>query len=191
MKLLDTVPKAIRSLLPGFVLLLAVPVAFPEAGSPGAAVASPRPRSSAPRVAYGALPLSFEANRGQTDPAVKFLARSADQMIFLTATEAVTVLTQREGARGPMKAGEGKATRTVLTMKVVGATPDPVVAGQGELAGKANYFIGKDPSKWRTGVPTYAQVQYADIYRGIDLVYHGAQRQLEYDFIVRPGADPA
>src|SRR5688572_21447576 len=172
MKLLDTVPKAIRSLLPGFVLLLAVPVAFPEAGSPGATVASPRPRSSTPRIAYGALPLSFEANRGQTDPAVKFLARSADQIIFLTSTEAVTVLTQREGARG-------KATRTVLTMKVVGGTPEHTVAGRVELEGKANYFIGKDPSKWRTGVPTYAKVQYADIYRGIDLVYYGAQRQLE------------
>src|SRR5207247_5582235 len=59
-----------------------------------------------------------------------------------------------------------------------------------ELPGKANYFIGNDPKKWRTNVPTYAKVQYRDLYHGIDLIYYGNQRQLEYDFVVSPGADP-
>jgi hypothetical protein len=59
-----------------------------------------------------------------------------------------------------------------------------------QLPGTANYFIGNDPAKWRTSVPTYAKVKYAGIYPGIDLAYYGNQRQLEYDFIVAPGASP-
>src|SRR2546426_8760694 len=75
-------------------------------------------------------------------------------------------------------------------MKFVGANPKTRVKGQKELPGKANYFIGNDPAKWRTNVPTYAKVQYRDLYPGIDLIYYGNLRQLEYDFVVRPGADP-
>ena len=58
------------------------------------------------------------------------------------------------------------------------------------MPGKTNYFIGSDPSTWRTDVPTYARVRYDDVYDGIDLVYYGNQEQLEYDFVVAPGADP-
>ena len=75
-------------------------------------------------------------------------------------------------------------------MKLRNANPAAKVTGMDELAGTSNYFIGNDPAKWRTGVPTYAKVKYEGIYSGIDLVYYGNQRQLEYDFIVAPGADP-
>ena len=82
---------------------------------------------------------------------------------------------------------------TVLRMKLVGANPNPEVTGENELPGKSSYFIGNDPSKWRTNVPTYAKVKYEEVYPGIDLVYYGnpgAPGQLEYDFVVAPGADP-
>ena len=75
-------------------------------------------------------------------------------------------------------------------MKLVNANPAAKVTGIDELPGKSNYFIGNDPKKWRTNVPTYAKVKYEGIYPGIDLVYYGNQRQLEYDFVVAPGADP-
>ena len=75
-------------------------------------------------------------------------------------------------------------------MTFLGANPDARVTGREELPGKANYFIGNDPAGWRTNVPTYARVHYEDLYPGIDLVYYGNQRQLEYDFVVRPAADP-
>jgi len=64
------------------------------------------------------------------------------------------------------------------------------VIGQEKLPGKVNYLKGKDPSQWRTGVPTYAKVKYEAVYPGVDLVYYGNQRQLEYDFVLAPGADP-
>jgi hypothetical protein len=75
-------------------------------------------------------------------------------------------------------------------MSLVGAAREPAVTGVDELPGKANYFIGRDPSKWRTNVPTYSKVHYREVYPGIDLVYYGHQRQLEYDLVVAPGADP-
>src|ERR1700687_1294803 len=77
-----------------------------------------------------------------------------------------------------------------LRMKLRNANPAARVTGVDELAGTSNYFIGNDPTKWRTNVPTYGKVKYVGIYSGIDLVYYGNQRQLEYDFIVAPGADP-
>ncbi len=79
---------------------------------------------------------------------------------------------------------------SVLRMKLVGANPAARVTGLDELPGKSNYFVGNDPKKWQTNIPNYAQVKYQDIYPGVDLVYYGNQRELEYDWVVEPGADP-
>ena len=157
------------------------------------ATAAPEARVSE---AYGKLPLHFEANRGQTHEDVRFLARGAGYSLFLTPTGAVLTLIKPESlarkraARGSSRP-RGPATRTVLRMTFADANPDPRVTGLEELPGKANYFIGNDPAKWRTDVPTYAKVHYQEVYPGIDLVYYGKQRQLEYDLVVRPGADPS
>jgi hypothetical protein len=78
----------------------------------------------------------------------------------------------------------------VVRMKLVGANPQPKVAGLEELPGKVNYFLGNDPKRWRTDIPTYGKVKYRNAYPGIDLVYYGRQQQLEYDLVVAPGADP-
>ena len=78
----------------------------------------------------------------------------------------------------------------MVRMKLVGANPQAKVDGLDELPGKSNYFVGNDPKKWRTNVANYAKVKYANVYPGVDLVYYGNQRQLEYDFVVQPGADP-
>jgi acetyltransferase-like isoleucine patch superfamily enzyme len=138
---------------------------------------------------YGKLPLSFEANQGQSDQQVKFLSRGAQHTLFLAPAEAVLVLTKQEqSATG--KGKPEKAAPSVLRMTFVGANPEPRVAGREELPGKVNYLIGNDSTKWRTNVPTYAKVHYQDLYPGIDLIYYGSQRQLEYDLVVAPGADP-
>src|SRR5437588_4708067 len=147
--------------------------------------------------AYGRLPLHFEANQGQTREDVRFLSRGAGYGLYLTASEAVLVLTTanpdaKRDARSPSERRDAQppARSIALRMSLVGATRRPLVSGRDELPGKANYFIGKDPARWRTNVPTYAKVHYREVYRGIDLVYYGNQRQLEYDFIVAPGANP-
>ncbi len=79
----------------------------------------------------------------------------------------------------------------VLSMKLTGANRGASVLGLDERSTKSNYFIGNDPANWRKGVPNYGRVQYDDVYPGIDVVYYGNERQLEYDFMVAPGADPA
>lgn len=149
------------------------------------------PASAAVVAEYGRLPLSFEANEGQSAPEVKFLARGSRYALFLTEDGAVLALS-KYGAGAPTRRSSAAAnavTKTdVIRMELVGASVDPKVSGVEPLAGKANYLIGNDPSAWHTGVPTYARVRYAGVYSGIDLVYYGNQRQLEYDFVIEPGA---
>ena len=157
------------------------------------------------RQVYGQLPLSFEVNRGQTDPRVDLLARGPGYTLFLTPLEAVFVLSQAESAAGkasyfkafsahPPRALPSAADQmrrsTVLRMILVGADAHAKAATTAELPGKTSYFVGSDATRWRTGVPTYAKATYRDVYPGIDVAYYGNQRELEYDFIVHPGSAP-
>ena len=140
---------------------------------------------------YGQLPLSFEANVGQTDSQVDFISRGSGYTLFLTPREAVLAL--RTASASPMTAAAQKdheIATAVVRMKLVGSETKPRVTPQEELPGKVNYFIGNDLIRWRTGISTYAKVAYENVYPGVDLVYYGNQRQLEYDFVVHPGTDP-
>jgi len=153
---------------------------------------------------YGKLPLHFEANRGQTDPRVRFFARGPGYSFFLLPDEAVMRLQKAD--RGSRIADRGSPQMpsstfnprsstldfrsSVLRMKLAGANRQPRLSGMDELPGKSHYFLGADPRQWKTDAPTYGKVKYEGVYPGIDLVYYGNQQQLEYDFIVAPGADP-
>ncbi len=94
----------------------------------------------------------------------------------------------------PLTHPQGSALRNLqfaaLRIGRYGANPVPRVIGLDELPGKGNYLIWNDPANWHTQIPTYAKVRYEDVYPGIEIVCHGSQRQLEYDFIVAAGADP-
>src|SRR5258707_6194762 len=146
---------------------------------------------------YSKLPLSFEANEGQTDGRFSFVSRGSGYSLFLARTEAVLRIADR-GSRNEWK--EGLAARpmirpsnpksAVLSMKFVNGTPAPEMVGVDQLPGKSNYFIGNDPAKWQTNIPNYAKVKYEGVYPGVDLVYYGNQQHLGYDFVVAPGADP-
>ncbi len=125
-------------------------------------------------------PISFEANIGQADPAVEFLAHGRNGNLLLTGNEAWLTL---------QKSGQGSEPG-VLRLKLPGANPHPQLEGLDLLPGRANYFGGNDPGRWRTNAPTFAKVRYGDVYPGVDLVYYGNQQKLEYDFVVHPGADP-
>jgi hypothetical protein len=81
----------------------------------------------------------------------------------------------------------GKAS--ALRVKLLKARRPGEAEGVEELPGRANYFIGNDPKNWRRDVPSFARVRCRSVYPGIDLVYHGREREIEYDFVVAPGAD--
>jgi len=165
------------------------------------ASAKPSSESRARAVdSFGRLPLSFEANQEQTDPRVKFLARGQGYTLFLTHSgEAVLTLAKRTVKRDSLRPAahapaaepesETVTPSAVVRMSLAGANRTPQLEGANELPGKANYFIGNDPHKWRTNVPTYARVNFHAVYPGVDLAYYGNQQQLEYDFILEPGGD--
>lgn len=153
----------------------------------------------APARPFARLPLSFERNDGQADPAVRFQARGRGYLLCLEPTEAVMVLGQsrrhehhRESAPhlDSCAVAIPEQLPRVLRMGLVGARRDADIAGEDELPGKCNYFIGNDPARWRTNIPTFAKVRYREVYPGIDLVYYGNEGQLEFDFVVAPGANP-
>src|SRR5262245_4977105 len=120
---------------------------------------------------YGRLPLSFEANQGQADAQVKFFSRGNGYGLWLTATEAVL------------------ASQSEVRMRLVGANTSSQIEGLDRLPGQSNYFLSNDPQRWRTHVASYARVRYREVYPGVDLIYYGNRRQLEYDFVVAPYAD--
>ena len=132
------------------------------------------------RTEFLSLPLTFEANRGQTDPAVKFLSRGDGYALFLTEDSAVFKL----------RSNRERSSSAVVRMKLMGVNSRVNISGAQPLAGTVNYFMGNDPSQWATGITTFGKVNYRQVYRGVDLVYYGTERRLEYDFIVAPGAVP-
>ena len=147
---------------------------------------------------YGAAPLAFEANVGQTDAHVDFISRGRGHAIFLGATEAVFSLAEIEAAKsdlhGPSSSAHPNKERAVsagvVHMRLAGANPHPTKTAFEKLPGKVNSFLGNDPAKWRTNVATYARVEYKNVYQGVDLIYYGNGSELEYDFVVAPGSDP-
>ena len=157
-------------------LLVGTGIAVVQSGSPSRRPPSPDNRQRIV-ASYGKLPLSFEANLGQTGGQVGFLSRGPGYRLFLAPTEAVLHLHATQS--------------TVVRMKLLGANPKVAVTGLHPLPGRVNYFLSNDPKQWHTNVPTYGRVKYEAVYPGIDLIFYGNQRELEYDFVVAPRADPA
>jgi len=130
---------------------------------------------------YARLPLSFEPNLGQSDAQVKFLSRGRGYGLFLTSDRAL-LLVREPAANSQFRA---------LTLQLLGSNPAAAISPSDPLPGVSNYLLGNNPSQWHTNVPHYARVHYRAVYPGVDLVYYGRRQQLEYDFVVAPGADPS
>ena len=127
---------------------------------------------------YGELPIYFEPNVGQSDRSVRYLAHGQGYSLALKSNEAVIAL---------RRAGKGKqsAAQTAFSMKIEGANASPEIEGVGETGARSNYLIGNDPSAWQTDVPNFSSVRYRNLLDGVDAVFYGNGRQLEYDFVVQ------
>jgi len=152
--------------------------------------------------AYAKLPLAFQPNQGQVNAEAKYVARGDSYTLFLTPLEVVLLLKKHPpevqisggtfaklASAAEPQSSTGRAA-VALRVKLLGANAAPQLTGSQELLGVSNYFVGNDPAKWRTRIPNYRKVTEREVYPGIDTVYYGTQRQLEYDFMVAPGADP-
>jgi hypothetical protein len=150
-------------------------------GGPGLAAGSP-PELTRLQETYGRLPLHFIENRGQMDSQVKFCAQGHGYALFFTPAGVMLAGGMAAGADGSLQAALVKVTP-------LGQSPH-FPQGEGLLPGKVNYLVGNDPRQWRTQVPTYGAVRYREVFPGIDLKFYGAGPMLEYDLIIRAGADP-
>jgi uncharacterized protein (TIGR03437 family) len=141
------------------------------------------------------LPLAFERNLGQTDLQVKYLTRGQGGTVWFTEQGPVLGVMERSAEKSretsPRITSRTTARMAVLRMRFEGGKRAPKIEGVNQTGGVSNYFIGNDPSKWRTDVPQFEQVRYRDVYPGIDVVFYGNDRNLEYDFVLQPGADPS
>jgi len=135
-----------------------------------------KPDPAKVQTAVGKLPLAFEPNQGQTGAQVKYIARASGYTAALTA----------DGVALRVKG----ATDGLLQMRLRNAESNVKMTASDKQPGKSNYLFGNDKSKWILGVPHYGEVSYRDVYRGVDMVFSGSQHNLEYDFVVKPGADP-
>ena len=145
------------------------------------------------------LPLRFEANAGQWDPRVRFVTHGNGTTLFLT-DDAMTIAlsdtklplrkpgTRPDEERKAREEALANAKHAAVKMKLVGVTPS-APAGENELETKSNFFLGNDPTKWRSNVANYGSVRAKNWRPGVDVVWHGGANGLEYDLDVAAGTD--
>lgn len=155
-----------------------------------------RSKKLVPDASTAARSLSFEPNVGQTDPRVRFQSRARNSAVFLTDTALHIALPRTMPAddvrtlKRSDEATPASASRpATLTMHFDGARDQGQLSPENALEGRVNDLRGNDPSRWRTDIPTFGAVRYHNLYEGIDAVVYGNQQHLEYDLVVRPGAD--
>ena len=164
-----------HSLTAALLIGLSCPSAV--AASPTAPAAkSPSANQAKLAQSYGKLPLSFEANQGQTDSSVQFLSHGQGYTLFLRSGEAVLV--QRGASPNPPTGTRDQTMNKThefpsseVRMQLVGAHPRALAAPEDPQITRTNYFLGNNPAKWLTDIPNYGRIRYRSIYDGIDLVY--------------------
>src|SRR5580692_2282233 len=142
-----------RGFLCAVTLFAAVNISAAQKSNPPVAV-TPQSNTAKAATTYGSLPMSFEGNVGQTDPRVKFLSRGSGYVVFLTSGGMVfsahSQFVPNTGAQANAQATSKQQAAPVIQLNLVGAKPNPVAVGENPQAGKVNYFIGYDRSKWHT-----------------------------------------
>ena len=184
------------------VCLLTPPLAYAQTKVPvGKMAKAPKQKGADLQLSPVKTPLVFEPNRGQADSAFQWIGRGAGFRVGLGSDGATIEFRDRNAASGPKPAipdlkqqakakGKSKGAHPTLVKLHLTGSSGWKVAGASPTGGISNYFIGKTAANWRTDIPQYAQVKATGVYQGIDLVFHGNESALEYDFVVAPGADP-
>ena len=149
------------------------------------------------RNAWGTLPLSFIRNDGQLDKRVKFYEKGSGHATYFTGDGIYILLVGEKrgssssltGEDGPSSAGMNRRT-SFIKLAPIDANTTQHITAEGLQSGKINYFMTRNPEKWKTDIPTYRTVVYREVYAGVDMKFYGNNSLLEYDIIVKPGAEP-
>lgn len=182
-----------------FIFFLLLILAGPMVGDPAICIAKPllgvapgmgQP-TSVEEVAKQLqhLPHTFELNKGQINSHVKFISRTSQSTLLLTAEAAILSLAA-SSIQTAAKPPRVDTVRAALRVELAGANHSPRLVGESLRSGTTNYLIGNNRSKWIRHVPHYSRVRYAEVYPGVDWVFYSRSKHLEYDFVVSPGADP-
>ena len=173
-------PRCYRRTL--LLLALALSGSTPEAGRPrptgAAAGPSALPGAAAIRAQLAKLPLAFVPNVGQAGADVRYVSLGPGPRLELTDTEV------------RLKGPAARRGSNVVSLRLAGGARPSRVESQDELPGKVHHFDSNDPQQWRRDIPTFRRVTYRDVYPATDLVFHGSQGAVEFDFVLRPGASP-
>lgn len=183
------------SLILLFGLFLGWPGAGPTSGrEPLAALSAAALPSGQVAARLARLPLAFVPNLGQADPRVQFAVQSqGNRLVFGAGT--VRLSLSPGGAAGPkgQRLGGVPARQEApisVELALEGANPEARIAGRARLPGVVHDFRGNDPTRWRSHIPTYAQLVYDQVYPGIGLQYDGSAGLLKGTYTIAPGADP-
>ena len=148
---------------------------------------------------FGKTPLYFIPNKGQVDEKALFYAQASRYTLWLTREglifDGVRTLGGKDGEPGVKSPGVGtiaeaiKFERDVSRVRFLNSNEAPEIVPEDETEYTVNYFIGNDESKWKTDIRASREVAYREIYRNIDLRVYGIEKEIEYDWVVRPGGD--
>jgi hypothetical protein len=144
---------------------------------------------------YEKQPLSFIENQGQVNNTVCYYSKGKNGSIYFTKDAIVydllSPLQEKDKNSSMLEQDKQKAcNRFTFTIKPVGANRDVRLYAKDKTSGRVNYLLGNNPERWHTNIPLYNSITYRELYKGIDLTIYGTNNQMEYDFIVSPGADP-
>lgn len=151
------------------------------------------------------LPLAFEPADEHAPADAGFMARGPGYSVFVGPGGALLALQRTQGGdvaaasgTSPRRhphlgaVGEAPAPRELrfVAMRLDGARTDVTPRVEKELAGRIHRITGSDPQRWQTRLRAHGRVVYPEVFPGVDVAYYGRGRELEYDFIVGPGANP-
>ena len=172
------------------LLSLFLLAAFPALAVPSS------PAVSAGFASRAGWPLFFEPGPSGRNAPTNFLARGPNFQLVVAPAEVNFLLRRPELAPAADSVRRDRslelrsAPARAVRISFPGANPQATISGAEPMEGKVNYLLGNDPARWRTQVPMFANVRIHSLYPGVDLLYYGNHRQLEYDFTVSPGTDP-
>lgn len=188
---------------PVFICICILALLMAGAASDRRAVSIPPLGPSSGAVApvpdFGSVPLYFIPNRGQAGTPAAYYARASRYTLWLTKTGLVFDSSRplgKPGSDARADGGSGRASRTTWDRDVSelifpGANQRPLIEAIDVSEHHVNLFLGSDPSGWRTGLATSRAVLYKDLFKNTDLKVYGVEKEIEYDWIVKPGGEVA
>jgi hypothetical protein len=142
-------------------------------------------------VNFGKIPLYFIHNKGQVNKKAAFYARTSRYTLWITKESLVFDSPYSpHSPHSPYSTKPSKYLRDISRLMFIGAKKNPEMVPIDETRLRVNYFKGNNPSGWNCDIPTSQAVLYKDLYKNINLKVYGIEKQIEYDWIVKPGGNP-